>query len=123
MGVKSEKKRIIGLMGVSSGSPEFIENLFDQLHHNKLSEASKKIIKSTLAKKFSEFDILDTEPVKFLYKNLSVFTKNIFDEKYQDCVLEIQNNQKRVNMSNLLTEVRNSNNKNNKKKNNNKKRK
>jgi len=119
MGIKSEKKRIIGLMGITSGVPEFTENLNDQLHYNKLSEASKKVIKSTLAKKFSEFDILDTEPVKFLYKNLSIFSKNIFDERYQDCVLEIKNNQKRVNMSNLFTAIRNSD----KKKNNNKKRK
>lgn len=115
MGVKTEKKKINRVIGATSGAPEFIENLFDQLNCYKLPEASKRVIKNTLAKKYKEFNILDTEPVKLLYKNLGVFTKNIFDERYQDCVLEIQNNTKRVNMSNLFITIRNSNKKKRKK--------
>lgn len=116
MGVKSERKKLNGLMGGISGVPEFTENLNDQLHFNKLSEASKKVIKNTLARKFREFDILDTEPVRCLVKNMSQFTKNITsDKKYQDCVLEINNNIKQVKLSNSLTEIRNLNKRNKKK--------
>lgn len=121
MGTKSEKKKINGLMGVSSGAPEFIKNLFDQIHHNNLSKGSKKIIKDTLAQKYKEFEIIgNSEADRFMRQNLHLFHSNItFDEKYQDCVLEINNNMKRVKMSNSLTEIRNSSNK----KNDNKKRK
>jgi len=111
MGIKSEKKRLTSVLGTDSGKLEFTENLFDNFAENRLSEASKESIKNVLAKKYKEFDVLNTEPVRFATHNLHRFAKFItFDKKYQDCVIEIQNNIKQVNIANLFASIRNSDN-------------
>lgn len=123
MGVKSEKKRLIEVLGEPSNVLEFTENLFNQIQSNKRSKAFKKAIKNTLAEKFKEVQMIGcSEADKNMRKNLHQFYLNITsDEKYQNCVLEIKRNIKQVNFSNLLKEIQNSN-KNIKKRNNKRKR-
>jgi len=108
MGVKSQKKKLTDMLGTNSGNLEFTENLFD----NKLSKASKKVIKNVLAIKHKEAKMIGcSEADRFMRHNLHQFNLNVTDnEKYINCVLEIKNNKKRVKMSNLLTIIRNSKN-------------
>jgi len=112
MGVKTEKRRLTNVLGEDSGKIEFIDNLFDNFAENKLPEPSKKVIKNVLAQKFKEDRMIGCSNAdRFMRHNLHLFNKNVTDdEKYINCVLEFKDNKERIDMANLLKEIRNSDN-------------